>query len=153
MLCCQMLYHRAVLHSCNLQLKHCLTLQCWAGLHTTLHQFSAYTQGAGYRSNPRGRFDPLNQAASGGGSPLDAKIQASPEEQCLEAEAKVHIALEQSAEALVKGDASAGSQILARACICYAYNIKTDRLKDCMAVTSLSVLSVVSCAPSAPYMA
>ena len=65
-------------------------------------------QGAGYRSTPRGRFDPLNQAGSGGGSPLDAKLQPSPEEQCLEAEAKVHVALEQSAEALGKGDASAG---------------------------------------------
>ena len=57
---------------------------------------------------PRGRFDPLNQAGSGGTSPLDAKMQPSPEEQCLEAEAKVHVALEQSAEAHVKGDASAG---------------------------------------------
>ncbi len=66
-------------------------------------------QGAGYRSNPRGRFDPLNQAASGAAS-LDAKLQSSPEEQCLEAEAKVHVALEQSAEALAKGDASGGRQ-------------------------------------------
>ena len=65
-------------------------------------------QGAGYRSNPRGRFDPLNQAVGGLGSPLESKLQASPEEQCLEAEAKVHVALEQSAEALVKGDASGG---------------------------------------------
>ena len=65
-------------------------------------------QGAGYRSAPRGRFDPLNQAASGSPTPLEGKLQASPEEQCLEAEAKVHLALEQSAEALVKGDASGG---------------------------------------------
>jgi len=65
-------------------------------------------QGAGYRSTPRGRFDPLNQAASGAANALDAKLQASPEELCLEAEAKVHAALEQSAEALAKGDASAG---------------------------------------------
>lgn len=35
-------------------------------------------------------------------------MQPSPEEQCLEAEAKVHVALEQSAEAHVKGDASGG---------------------------------------------
>lgn len=68
-------------------------------------------QGAGYRSAPRGRFDPLNQAGSGGTSPLDAKLQPSPEEQCLEAEAKVHLALEQSAEALVKGDTSGGKAL------------------------------------------
>lgn len=35
-------------------------------------------------------------------------MQLSPEEQCLEAEAKVHVALEQSAEAHVKGDVSGG---------------------------------------------
>ncbi|KAL0039331.1 hypothetical protein WJX79_003743 [Trebouxia sp. C0005] len=65
-------------------------------------------KGAGYRSTPRGRFDPLNQAASGAANALDAKLQASPEELCLEAEAKVHAAMEQSAEALANGDASAG---------------------------------------------
>ena len=77
---------------------------------TAAFDFCFLSQGAGYRSNPRGKFDPLNQAASGGGSRLDAKMQTSPEEQCLEAEAKVHLALEQSAEALIKGDASAGEQ-------------------------------------------
>lgn len=71
-------------------------------------------QGAGYRSTPRGRFDPLNQAGSGGTSPLDAKLQPSPEEQCLEAEAKVHVALEQSAEAHVKGNASGGQPLEVR---------------------------------------
>ena len=65
-------------------------------------------QGAGYRSAPRGRFDPLNQAASASSGSLDQKSQASPEEMCLEAEAKVHTALEQSAEALVRGDSAAG---------------------------------------------
>lgn len=73
-----------------------------------IHAANTVIQGAGYRSTPRGRFDPLNQAGSGGTSPLDAKLQPSPEEQCLEAEAKVHVALEQSAEAHVKGNASGG---------------------------------------------
>ena len=38
-------------------------------------------------------------------------MQPSPEEQCLEAEAKVHVALEHSAEAHVKGDASGGKAL------------------------------------------
>ena len=71
---------------------------------------NSWLQGAGYRSAPRGRFDPLNQAASASSGSLDQKSEASPEETCLEAEAKVHTALEQSAEALAKGDSAAGTQ-------------------------------------------
>ena len=75
---------------------------------TDMLKVAVLCQGAGYRSAPRGRFDPLNQAASASSGSLDQKSQASPEEMCLEAEAKVHTALEQSAEALVKGDSAAG---------------------------------------------
>ena len=65
-----------------------------------------FLQGAGYSSAPRGRFDPLNQAATGRAATPSAKVEeASPEEQCREAEAKVHVALDESAQALRAQDA------------------------------------------------
>eukprot|EP00891_Asterochloris_glomerata_P007067 jgi/Astpho2/7067/fgenesh1_pm.00107_%23_31_t len=64
-------------------------------------------KGAGYSSGPRGRFDPLNQAATGrAATPLAKVEEASPDEQCREAEAKVHVALDESAQALRAQDAS-----------------------------------------------
>ena len=66
-------------------------------------------QGAGYSSGPRGRFDPLNQAATGRAiTPLAKAEEASPDEQCRDAEAKVHVALDESAQALRAQDASTG---------------------------------------------
>ena len=72
------------------------------------HQYCSL-QGAGYSSGPRGRFDPLNQAAAGRATtPLAKAEEASPDEQCREAEAKVHMALDESAQALRAQDASTG---------------------------------------------
>ena len=72
------------------------------------HQY-CFLQGAGYSSGPRGRFDPLNQAATGRATTTLAKVEeASPDEQCRDAEAKVHVALDESAQALQAQDASTG---------------------------------------------
>ncbi|KAK9806351.1 hypothetical protein WJX72_011075 [[Myrmecia] bisecta] len=64
-------------------------------------------KGAGYSSAPKGRFDPLNQASRSPAQPLAKKTELSPEEQCKAAERKVHVLLEESAEAYVKGDNTA----------------------------------------------